>query len=89
MLLYVAPTVIGLGLIPGLPIVLDSGPSLPAATTTTMPSCIALFTVSSILELVLFTPKLILIISTSSMIACSIALTIKSDDTESPSLETL
>ena len=32
--LNVAPTVIAFGLSPGLPIVFDSGPKLPAAVTT-------------------------------------------------------
>ena len=35
-MLYVAPTVIVLGLIPGLPIVSNSGPWFPAATITTI-----------------------------------------------------
>ena len=67
----------------------NSGPSFPAAVITTIPCSTALFTASSILEFVLLTPKLMLIISTLSEIACSIALIIKSDETSSPSSETL
>jgi hypothetical protein len=35
--LYVAPTVTDFKLLPGLPIVLKSGPSFPAAVTTKIP----------------------------------------------------
>ena len=66
-----------------------SGPLFPAAVTTTIPFLIALLTTSSIFLFVLFTPKLILMISASSTIAFSIALMINSDDTDSPSSETL
>jgi len=43
-LLNVAPTVIAFGFIPGLPIVLNSGPKFPAAVTTKILFLIALFT---------------------------------------------
>jgi len=43
-LLNVAPTVIAFGFIPGLPIVLNSGPKFPAAVTTKILFLTALFT---------------------------------------------
>ena len=43
-----APTVIALGFLAGLPIVLGSGPLFPAAATTTIPCFIALLTALSI-----------------------------------------
>jgi len=88
-LLYDAPTVIEFGFLPGLPMVPKPGPLLPAAVTTTIPWFTALFTLSSIILLVLFTPRLMLMISALSIIACSIALTIRSDETDSPVSETL
>ena len=68
-LLYVAPTVIAFGLLAGLPIVLLSGPLFPAAATTTIPASTAVFTALSISLSVLFTPRLMLIISALSIIA--------------------
>ena len=88
-LLYVAPTVTDPKFLPGLPIVLSPGPSFPAAVTTKIPSSNAILTARSILAFVLFTPKLILIMSAPSSIAFSIALMINSDDTPSPSSDTL
>ena len=88
-LLNVAPTVIAFGFIPGLPIVLNSGPKFPAAVTTKILFSIALFTVLSIFVFVWFIPKLILIILAPSSIDFSIALIIKLEGTDSPSSETL
>ena len=73
MSLYVAPTVIAFGFAPGLPIVSSSGPLFPAATTTTIPLFTASLTALSISSWIISTPKLILIISASSIIACFIA----------------
>ncbi len=70
-------------------IVLNSGPSFPAAVTTKISFSNAAFTARSIFEFVLFTPKLILIISAPASIAFSMALVINSADTPSPSSETL
>ena len=89
MSLYVAPTVIAFGLAPGLPMVFSSGPLFPAATTTTIPLFTASLTASSITSWITSTPKLILIISTSSIIAWLIALIISSEETASPSSDTL
>ena len=88
-LLYVAPTVTDPEFLPGLPIVFNSGPSLPAAVMIKIPFSNAKFTARSIFGFVLFTPRLILMISASSSIAFSIALMIKSDETPSPFSETL
>ena len=87
--LYVAPTVIAFGFAPGLPIVFSSGPLFPAATTTITPLSTASFTAWSISLCITSTPKLMLIMSASSIIACFIALIIKSEETASPSSETL
>ena len=87
--MYVAPTVTDPTFLPGLPIVFNSGPSLPAAVTTKISLSNAWSTALSILEFVLFIPKLILIISAPSSTALLIALTINSDETPSPSSETL
>ena len=89
MLLYVAPTVIAPGLPPGLPMVLGSGPSFPAATTTKTPSSTAWFTARSIFGLVVFTPRLMFITSAPSLMAMLTALAMRSDDTPSPSSDTL
>ena len=84
-----APTVTAPKFLPGLPIDSDSGPSFPDAVTTKISFSNARLTARSIFAFVLFTPKLILMMSALSSIAFSIALMINSDDTPSPSSETL
>ena len=74
----VAPTVIAEGAVPGEPIVFGSGPSFPAATTTTMPSAAALSSASTSMSsskrVASREPRLRLITSIPSATASSMAL---------------
>ena len=88
-LLYVAPTVRASGLRPGLPMDSETGPSLPAAATTSTPLLAASLTAASMRSLVLLTPKLMLTMSAPASTAIRSAATMRSGLTPSPSSDTL
>ena len=88
-LLYVAPTVITLGFLPGLPMLPAPGPSFPAAATTTTPLATARLTSASMLSLVWLTPRLMLTTSAPSATAPLTARMMRSGETDRPSPETL